>query len=281
MEAARELAHLVWNNVKLVSVWDVLDIAVVAYMIYRILRVVRRTSAGSVINGIILLLAVAWLSSLLELNVIGYLIEQAMKMGIIILIVLFQPELRKFLEQVGSSNLNRLVKRRAKTELMRACIEATVAACSDMSGTRTGALIVFERDIGLTDYAVTGTRIDSVLTPELLRSIFFPKTPLHDGAVIVRSCRVEAAGCMLPMSQNTGIGRELGMRHRASLGISERSDAVAVVVSEETGGISVAADGVLRRELPAAVLDKILMEELMQSEQGRQKQRKKKVKADA
>ncbi|MDR2356969.1 MAG: diadenylate cyclase CdaA [Oscillospiraceae bacterium] len=279
MEAARELLHLVWNNVKLVSIWDILDIAVVAYMIYRILRVVRRTSAGSVINGIMLLLAVAGLSSFLKLNVISYLIEQAMRMGIIILIILFQPELRKFLEQVGSSNLNRLVKRRVKTELVGACIEVTVAACSDMSGTRTGALIVFERDIGLTDYAVTGTRIDSMLTPELLRSIFFPKTPLHDGAVIVRNCRVEAAGCMLPMSRNTGIGRELGMRHRAALGISERSDAVAVVVSEETGCISMATDGVLKRDLPPPALEKMLVEELMRPEQGRQKRRKKKVKA--
>ncbi|MDR1590284.1 MAG: diadenylate cyclase CdaA [Oscillospiraceae bacterium] len=278
MEAARELAQLVWNNVKLVSVWDVLDIAVVAYMIYRILRVVRRTSAGSVINGIILLIAVAWLAGpgFLDLNVISYIIGQAMKMGIIILIVLFQPELRKFLEQVGSSNLNRLMKRRVNTELARACIEATVAACSDMSGTRTGALIVFERSIGLTDYVVTGTRVDSLPTPELLCSIFFPKTPLHDGAVIVRDGRVAAAGCMLPMSQNTGIGRELGMRHRASLGISERSDAVAVVVSEETGGISVAVDGKLRRELPAPVLEKMLEEELTQPEQGGQKRRKKK-----
>ncbi|MDR1217939.1 MAG: diadenylate cyclase CdaA [Oscillospiraceae bacterium] len=279
MEAVRELAYLVWNNIKLISVWDVLDVAIVAYLIYRILRVVRRTSAGSVINGIALLLAVTGLASLLNLNVISYVIEQAMRMGVIILIILFQPELRKFLEQVGSQNFNRLLgKRRVNTQLVRACIEATAAACSEMSKTRTGALIVFERDIGLTDYVTTGTRIDSATSSELLRSIFFPKTPLHDGAVIVRDCRVEAAGCMLPMSHNTDLGRDLGMRHRASLGISERSDAVAVVVSEETGGISVAIDGLLRRDLPTAILEEVLADELIQPEQVKPKQRRKRVK---
>ncbi|MDR1299126.1 MAG: diadenylate cyclase CdaA [Oscillospiraceae bacterium] len=277
METAREFAGLVWDNIRLVSVWDFLDIAIVAYMIYRILRVVRKTSAGSVINGIIILLAVTGLSSLLNLNVIRYLIEQSMKMGIIILIVLFQPELRKFLEQMGSSNINRLVRRRVKTELVRECIDATVAACSEMSRSRTGALIVFERDIGLTDYIRTGTRVDSAVSSELLRNIFYPKAPLHDGAVIVRDGRIEAAGCTLPMSHSTGLERELGMRHRASLGVSERSDAVAVIVSEETGGISAAVDGRLLRDLSPQELERALTDGLAQPEQSKPKPRKKKV----
>jgi diadenylate cyclase len=277
METAREYARLVWNNIQLVSVWDFLDIAIVAYMIYRILRVVRKTSAGSVINGIIILLAVAGLSSLLNLNVIGYLIEQAMKMGIIILIVLFQPELRKFLEQMGSSNINRLVRRRAKTHFVRECIDETVAACSEMSKSRTGALIVFERDIGLTDYIRTGTRVDSAVSSELLRNIFYPKAPLHDGAVIIRDGRIEAAGCTLPMSHSTGLERELGMRHRASLGVSERSDAVVVVVSEETGGISAAIDGQLLRDISSQELSAALADGLTQPEAGKPKPRKKKV----
>jgi diadenylate cyclase len=246
-------------------------------MIYRILRVVRKTSAGSVINGIVILLAVAGLSSLLNLNVIRYLIEQAMKMGIIILIVLFQPELRKFLEQMGSGNINRLVRRHAKTELVRECIGATVSACSEMALSHTGALIVFERDIGLNDYIRTGTRIDSAVSPELLRNIFYPKAPLHDGAVIVRDGRIDAAGCTLPMSHSTGLERELGMRHRASLGVSERSDAVAVVVSEETGGISAAIDGHLMRDLSPQELERALTEGLAQQEQSKTKPRGKKV----
>jgi diadenylate cyclase len=280
VEAFKALSDLIWNNVKLVSPWDILDIVSVAYLIYRILRVVRKTSAGSVINGIILLLLVAWLSSWLKLNVVSYLIGQAMKMGIIILIILFQPELRKFLEQMGVNSINRLVKRRAKTEFIIECINETARACSDMSKSHTGALIVFERDIGLTDYIRTGTRVDSTLSSALLCSIFFPKTPLHDGAVIVRGGRIEAAGCTLPVSNSTSLERELGMRHRASLGVSERSDAVAVAVSEETGGISVASDGRLTRDISSDELVRTLSEALTQPEQSRQKQRGKKSRAE-
>jgi diadenylate cyclase len=280
MNAVETLLQLAWSYVKTVDLGDALDIAIVAYLIYRILRVVRKTSAGSVIKGIVLLLAVVWLSSLLRLNVVSYLLGQAMRMGVVVLIVLFQPEIRKFLEQMGSSrNLKFIFQRGAKTDVTEAGVELTVAACHDMAKTKTGALIVFEREIGLADYEATGTLVDSNVSVELLKNIFYPNTPLHDGAVIIKDGRIKAAACMLPMSSNGNLSRDLGMRHRAGIGISERSDAVAVIVSEESGTVSVAVDGMLKRHLARETFSKLLRNELIASETavkkpGKEKPRK-------
>ncbi|WP_242941102.1 diadenylate cyclase CdaA [Sporobacter termitidis] len=254
------------NFIQTVSIWDILDILIVAYLIYRIITVVRKTSSASVIKGIILLLAVMWLSSLLNLNVINYLLGQTMKLGVLVLIVLFQPELRRFLEQMGSSNFRMVFARKVKIGYMEACISNTVAACMEMSRKRMGALIVFEREIALVDHIKTGTKLDAILTAELLKSIFFPKAPLHDGAVIVRDGRISAAACMLPMSSNINISRDLGMRHRSGIGMSEVSDAVVVIVSEETGSISVAIDGMLKRHLAHETFEKLLRNELLAEE---------------
>jgi diadenylate cyclase len=263
METVREALNVIYNIIITITFWDILDMAIVAYLIYRIITVVRKTSSASVVKGIILLIAVLWLSKLLYLNVISFLLGQAMKLGVLVLVVLFQPELRRFLEQVGSRNFNLLFRRQAKIGNIEASITSTVAACMDMSKTRTGALIVFERDIELTDYIKTGTKLDSVLSAELLKNIFFPRTPLHDGSVIVRNGRIVAAGCMLPMSNNTKLSRDLGMRHRAGIGMSEISDAVIVIVSEETGSISVAVDGMLKRHLAQETFEKLLRNELL------------------
>lgn len=263
MESVREVLYVLLNFIQTVSIWDILDISIVAYLIYRIITVVRKTSSGSVIKGIIVLLAVMWLSNLLNLNVINFLLGQTMKLGILVLIILFQPELRRFLEQMGSSNIKLFFARKVKTGYMETSVDNTVAACKEMSKKKTGALIVFEREIALADYMKTGTKIDSLLSTELLTSIFFPKSPLHDGAVIVRGGRVSAASCMLPMTSNTKISRELGMRHRAGIGMSEVSDAVVVIVSEETGSISVAIDGMLKRHLAHDTFEKLLRNELL------------------
>ena len=268
MESVKEVLHIFLNFIQTVTLWDILDIVIVAYLIFRIITVVRKTSSASVIKGIILILAVMWLSSLLHLKVINYLLGQTMKLGLLVLIILFQPELRRFLEQMGSSNLRAFFRRKAKVGNMEACVENTVAACMEMSRTRTGALIVFERDIALVDHIKTGTKLDSQLSVELLISIFYPKAPLHDGAVIVRDGRILAAACMLPMSSNTSLSRDLGMRHRSGIGMSEVSDAVVVIVSEETGSISIAIDGMLKRHLAHDTFQKLLSNELLQDEKA-------------
>jgi diadenylate cyclase len=263
MKVLDNLLPVFWEYVTTVEFGDVLDIIIIAYIIYRLLVVVRRTSAGSVIKGIVLILAVMWISNLLKLNVIMYLMTQAMRMGIVVLIILFQPELRKFLEQMGSRELKTIFSRGVKVGDIEAGVEHVVTACCDMSKSKIGALIVFERDIGLADYETTGTLVDAAASVELIKNIFYPNTPLHDGAVIIKSGRLTAAGCMLPMSSNSSISRDLGMRHRAGIGISERSDAVAVIVSEETGSISVAVDGMLKRHLARETFLKLLLNELL------------------
>ena len=263
MDSVREVQLFLLNIIQTIVIWDILDIAIVAYLIYRIITVVRKTSSGGVIKGIVLILAVMWLSRLLNLNVINYLFGQAMKLGVLVLIILFQPELRKFLEQMGSSNFRLLFRRKVNIGIMEACITNTVAACMEMSRKRTGALIVFEREIALVDHIKTGTRLDAQLSVELLLNIFYPKSPLHDGAVIVRGGRISAAACMLPMSSNLNLSRDLGMRHRAGIGISEVSDSVVAVVSEETGSISVAIGGMLKRHLTQDTFEKLLRNELL------------------
>ena len=183
VNAIKGTFDLLWNLILTISVWDVLDIIIVAFVIYKILTIVRRTSSANIIKGIVLLLLVVWLSSLLSLNMISYLLGQAMKMGILVLIILFQPELRRFLEQVGggSSRLN-VLKRPNKNEYREGWIGSTVNACVALSETKTGVLIAFERHIGLNDFIRTGTKIDSSISAELLENIFYPNTPLHDGA---------------------------------------------------------------------------------------------------
>lgn len=266
MDSVREVLNVLFNFIQTVSPWDVLDIAIVSYLIYRLITVVRKTSSGGVIKGIVLILAVMWLSYLLNLNVISFLLGQTMKLGVLVLIILFQPELRRFLEQMGSSNLRVFFRRKVKMGLIEASIANTVAACVEMSKKRIGTLIVFERDISLADVIKTGTRLESVLSSELLMSIFFPRAPLHDGAVIVRSGRIVAAACMLPLTSNTNISRELGTRHRSGIGMSEVSDAVVVIVSEETGSISVAIDGMLKRHLAQDTFQKLLENELLMAD---------------
>ena len=264
VNAIRGTFDLLWNLILTISVWDILDIIIVAFVIYKILTIVRRTNLANIVKGIVLLLLVVWLSSLLRLNMISYLLGQAMKMGILVLIILFQPELRRFLEQVGggSSRLN-MLKRPNKNEYIEGWIESTVNACVALSETKTGVLIAFERHMSLDDFIRTGTKIDSSISAELIENIFYPNTPLHDGAVIIKNGRIVAASCMLPLSSNMNLSRELGMRHRAGIGISERTDAVAAIVSEETGSISVAVGGMLKRHLSAETLEKLLKNELM------------------
>jgi len=257
-----------------VSIRDVADILIVAYIIYRILSYMRQTSTSSVIKGIAIVVVVAWLSIMFKMSVLNYLMRQVLQLGIIVIVVLFQPELRKMFEQVGTSKLSFLFKIPGRFDNTEAYLHNIVVASEAMAKNETGALIIFEREIGLNDYAVTGTRIDAHITSELLQNVFYHNSPLHDGAVIVREGRLLAAACMLPLSSNVNLSRELGMRHRAGVGITERSDAVAVIVSEQTGTISVAIDGMLKRHLAKDTFELLLKNELALSESGRKKNKK-------
>ena len=279
METIREIIDLIWGFLQTfgqtLSVWDVVDVIVIAYIIYRILSFMRKTSASSVIKGIVLILVVSWIANILNMNVLSFMLRQVLQFGIIVLVVLFQPELRKIFEKVGTSRLGFFFRKRVDHENIENVIANVVTAAEAMSNEPpTGAIIVFERDVGLNDYAVTGTRVDAQVSSELLQNVFYHNSPLHDGAVLVREGRLLAAACMLPLSNNINLSRDLGMRHRAAVGISERSDAVAVVVSEQTGAISVAIDGMLKRHLSASTLDILLRSELIQTDSQRKKAKK-------
>ena len=275
MEAIREIITdilgLLTSLGQTLRVWDVVDILIITFIIYRILTLMRKTNASSVIKGIILLLLIAWISNFLKMYVVTYLLDQILQMGILVIIVLFQPELRKLFEQVGSSRINLIFRKRVRLENAEAVLQSVMSAAKAMAKSKTGAIIVFEREVGLNDYAITGIGIDASISSELIQNIFAYNSPLHDGALLIRDGRILAAACMLPLSNNINIGRELGMRHRAGVGISERSDAVAVLVSEQTGTISVAVDGMLKRHLSEDTFEKLLRNEFMPRDKKRRK----------
>ncbi|MEG1720122.1 MAG: diadenylate cyclase CdaA [Pseudoflavonifractor sp.] len=242
---------------------DVLDIAIMAFIIYKLLTLVRRTSSGQVVKGVFIVLAAFALATAFHLTVFSYILSKALEWGVLALVILFQPEIRRFLEQMGRSSIGSVFTREETPGEMEDAITQMVAAYEDLSKTKTGALMVFERKNSLDDAIKTGTRLDCEINSELLKNIFWNKAPLHDGAVIVRGGRIVGAGCMLPLSGNVNLSRDLGMRHRAGIGASENSDAVVAIVSEETGSISVAVGGMLKRHLAPETLERLLRNELM------------------
>lgn len=254
-----------WRYLTLIRITDLLDIAIMSFAIYKLLSLVRSTRAENILKGIVIFILALWLSSLLNLRGINYIMSYVVEWGVLALFIVFQPELRRGLEQLGSRNirlLRILAPQQQSSELERA-IDQTVLACTEMSKSRTGVLIVFERKILLNEVLRSGTTLDAAVSSELLKNIFFVKAPMHDGAVIIRNGRIGGAGCMLPLSKNVNLSRDLGMRHRAGIGMSENSDAVVVIVSEETGSISVAIGGMLKRHLMPETLEKLLKNELM------------------
>ena len=263
------------------QLWDVLDILVIAYLVYRLLLLVRKTNTSRLIKGVLVVIAALWLSSG-RLRALNFILAHIVEWGAVALIVLFQPEIRRVLEQVGSSQLPFLQwfsKPQVDRQTIEEAISQTVAACGDMSKSRTGALIVFERHNQLDEMLRSGTKLDAEVSSELLKNIFFVKAPMHDGAAIVREGRVLGAGCMLPLSRNVNLSRDLGMRHRAGIGMSENSDAVVVLVSEETGSISVAVGGMLKRHLMTETLEQLLRNELLpQPEEDGETEKKKGLK---
>ena len=247
-----------FNQFRTISFIDILDILIVAYIIYRVMKLLKDTSAERLIKGIIILVGIMLLASMLHLTMISWLLQQALNVGLFAIVVVFQPELRRLLEQIGKGNFSRLIVPADAPDEVESMITATVSACADMSRTKTGALIVFERRERLGEIISTGTMVDAAPSAELIKNIFFKNSPLHDGAMIVRAGRVCAAGCVLPLSGNQSLSRDLGM--------SESADSVLVVVSEETGSISVAIGGMLKRHLSPDMLRKLLENELLDSE---------------
>ena len=239
---------------------DILDILLVAFVLYKLFILIRNTRAVALIKGLLVLGVVTVVSKVLDLHVINWMLQQGMTVILVALPVVFQPELRRALEQIGRGRFFRSGQVISMEELER-LIDEIVAISESLSKTHTGALIVFEREVGLNDYIDTGIAIDGLVSRELLGNIFIPNTPLHDGAVIIRENRIMAAGCLLPLTSDRSLSTELGTRHRAAIGISELADAVVVVVSEETGSISYTYGGHIyrhRRQCPAQCPEDVL-----------------------
>ena len=240
---------------------DYLDIIVVAFLIYKLLPLIRTPHIMKIARTVIALILVTWITDAMKLHTINWILDQVLAIGLLAFVVLFQPELRRMLDHLGNVKLSNFFGSSKPMQEMEKVIDQTVMACERMSSEMIGALIVFERKQHLDEYFKTGTVIDAQVSEQLLRNIFFKNSPLHDGAVIIRDGRVAAASCMLPLSESEKI-KHLGTRHHASVGVSEVSDAVVVVVSEQTGSISVASGGMLKRHLAPQTLGKLLKNEL-------------------
>ncbi len=242
----------------------ILDLAIVIFLVIKLVELIKGTRALQLLKGIIFLILITIVSGILQLNVLNYILTSFMTYGVILLIVIFQPELRRALEQLGSNKINKFfgIDKDIETKTKENIYKIVIAAM-EMSKTKTGALMVLERDIKLKDIMDTGVLIDSELSPQLLVNIFTPKTPLHDGAVVISENRIKAAACMLPLSNDKHVSKRIGTRHRSAIGMSKESDAIVVVVSEETGKISVAKDGTLIADVKEDALKQILIKNLI------------------
>lgn len=255
--------HPDWHNI--------IDVAILAVLIYNVIKLVMHTRSNSLFKGIAVVLITAWLSSILRFSAVSWLLNQIISMGLLVLVILFQPEFRRGLDQLGRSKFMRRVfgaSALAQEEVqVERPVTEIVRAMTDMARKRIGALIVIERSTGMEDVIETGTRVDAEISAPLIENIFEPNTPLHDGAMIIRDRRINAAACILPLSEDPSISRDLGTRHRAAIGITEATDAVTLIVSEETGIISMAREGRLTRHLDARSLS-ILLTELFTPERN-------------
>ena len=257
---------------------DLLDILIIAFLIYQLLGFVNRTRAGQLAKGALIVMAVYLVANILNMRTVTWLLNSLLQVGLLTLVVLFQPEIRRALERMGQTdqwayrffNKNRY----NDTSLKGAWRSAIIAICDAaerFSETKTGALIVLERNTNLSEIVRTGTPVNSAVNLEVLGTIFYEGTPLHDGAAIIENGRIKAAGCVLPLSNNLDLGKDMGTRHRACLGIAENSDAIAIVVSEETGIISMAKNGVLMRHFDRQTLYTRLVDEMIPKETASEK----------
>ena len=238
----------------------ILDLSIVVFLLYCFFKIVKGSRAWQLIKGIALLILATWVSGLLNLKILNWILTGIMNLGVIAIIVIFQPELRRALEQLGTNKLAQFfgIEKDLATKTKEDIYKIVIAA-TELSKTKTGALIVIERDINIQDIIATGIPMNAEVSPQLLVNIFVPKTPLHDGAAVISGNKIAAAACVLPLADDKDIAKELGTRHRAAIGISRESDSIVVVVSEETGKISVAKDGTLIADVREDVLKKILI----------------------
>lgn len=262
MKAILEYFNEFFRLLKTIQPADIIDILLVAFVVYRIILMIRTTSTSRIAKAVVFVLLLSWVTGLLKLHVLNFIMGKVLELGLIALVILFQPELRRAVEKLGGTSLREVLSPKERNKEMNSVISQTVTACETMSREKVGALMVFERSSRLDEYFKTGTMIDGKVSEQLIRNIFFPKASLHDGAMVIRDGRVAAAGCVLPLSENQHLSADLGTRHRAGVGISEVTDAVVVIVSEETGTISVAAGGMLKRHLAPQTLERLLLNEL-------------------
>ena len=241
---------------------DYVDIALVAFLIYKLLPFIRTPSTKRIAGAVAAILIIVWLVDLAEIYTISWILNQFLSVGFLAVVILFQPELRRVLDRLGSLRLLSILGGKKPVQEMEEVITQTVMACETLSREKVGALIVFAREAQLEEYFKTGTRINGQVSEQLIRNLFFPKAALHDGAMIIRDGQIAAAGCVLPLSDSVRLSADLGTRHRAGVGMSESSDAVVVIVSEETGTISVAVGGMLKRHLAPQTLERLLRNEL-------------------
>ena len=269
MSAVENFFQSLFYSIPSITITDILDILVVAFLIYKLLRLLQSTNAARALRSILALLVFTWVTELLHMYALHWILSKILEVGLIALVIVFQPELRRALERIGSRTSLQVFGKPLAVSAEAAAISATVAACEVMSRQKIGVLLAFERNVSLEEYFKTGTIVDARVSEQLLRNLFFPKAALHDGAAIIRGGRVAAAGCVMPLSENTHLSADLGTRHRAGVGTSEASDAVVVIVSEETGTISVAIGGMLKRHLAPQTLEKLLQNELLPKEDER------------
>ncbi len=246
-----------------VALNDIIDILIVAFVIYKLLGLIRQTRAEQLLKGVLVLVVATFVSDLLKLHTINWLLKGTVALGAVAILVVFQPELRRALEFMGRSKIVKAPLGQMEKEKGKQITSQIVKAVETFSKDRVGALIIFEREIALTDIIETGTIVDAEISEQLIGNIFYEGSPLHDGAAIIRDGRLYAAGCVLPLTQNKNIAKELGTRHRAGIGITENSDALVIIVSEETGIISMARDGQLSRFLDSKTVEKTLLQMYM------------------
>lgn len=248
---------------------DVLDIAIVSYIVYKMIGFIRETRAMQLIRGLVIIIVAFFISDIFNLYLLNWLLKSLFTMGLFAVVVLFQPELRRALEQVGRKNLmNTNSFRNIDKNKAVETVDALVSAIDDFSATRTGALIAIERDTMLNDIIETGVVVDAEISVRLLGNLFYEGSPLHDGGVIIRGARIHAASCVFPLTEKKNIGRNLGTRHRAGVGLSEVCDALIIIVSEETGVVSIAEDGKIRRFVDLKTIEKMLLNMYLPSEKG-------------
>lgn len=254
----------IWQTFSLLKLSDYIDIIIVAILAYELIKFMKKSNSRRLLKGLLVIFVALQLSDWLQLHMIYYFLSNAMQVGILALIILFQPELRRVLEKFGGTSIrNRIHLGMQDHQAMNMAILQTIEAVTDLSQSKTGALIIFEKFDSLEPIINTGTVINADVNAELLKNLFFNKAPLHDGAVVLTNARITAAGCILPLSANQNISKELGTRHRAGLGMSENYDSLSVIVSEETGAISLAQGGMLKRHLAAETLERLLIQELI------------------